>query len=328
MDFELSEEQAMLREAARAMLAATCPPRLVRSVADAGADLDEKLWARGLELGWPSLAVPADVGGAGQGLVELCLVAEEVGRAAAPGPFVESALAAAAAAAGGAPGTVVDGLAEGALRATVADAAVPGVVHAAGSVDHLLVLAPTGARLLPPADPRRRVTMDVTRGWYAVSVEEGRGVPLDLDPAWWHAAMTVLTAADALGVGERLLAMTVSYASVREQFGRPIGSFQAVKHKCAEMLITLKGVRAATYRAAMTLDAHLPEGPLWASVAKAHAGEGISALAGTALQLHGGIGFTWEHDLHLYLRRAKADEAVWGSAPFHHRQVAAHLTAS
>ncbi|MBX6391565.1 MAG: acyl-CoA dehydrogenase family protein, partial [Frankia sp.] len=296
-------------------------------LADAGADLDDKLWERAVELGWPSLAVPEPAGGAGQGLVELCLVAEEVGRAAAPGPFVESALAAAATATGGAPDDVVEGLAEGTLRATVADADAPGVVHAAGSVDHMLVLGSAGVRLLPPAAARRRVTMDITRGWYSVSVE-GEGVPLDLDPAWWRAAMAVLTAADALGVGERLLAMTVAYTSVREQFGRPIGSFQAVKHQCAEMLITLKGVRAATYRAAMALDARQPDAPLWASVAKAHASEGISRLAGTALQLHGGIGFTWEHDLHLYLRRAKADEAVWGNAAWHHRRVAACLAAS
>uniref|UniRef100_UPI002455DD40 acyl-CoA dehydrogenase family protein n=1 Tax=Nocardia farcinica TaxID=37329 RepID=UPI002455DD40 len=103
MDFELTEEQRLLREFSRAMLTAACPPALVRAVADAGTDGDDALWQKAVELGWPSLAVAEDAGGAGQGVIELCLVAEEVGRAAAPGPFAESALVAAAAAGGGAP---------------------------------------------------------------------------------------------------------------------------------------------------------------------------------------------------------------------------------
>jgi alkylation response protein AidB-like acyl-CoA dehydrogenase len=326
VDFELSEEQQMLREVSRSMLTSTCPPALVRATSEAGADLDEKLWQKGAELGWTSLAVPEEAGGAGQGLVELCLVAEEVGRAAAPGPFVETALVAAVAAQGGAPGEIVEALADGTAAASVVDD--PSMVHAGGTVDHLLVLADgaSGARLASVGGGRRRTTLDLSRGWWAVDPSDG--IDLDVDPAWCRAAMAVLTAADALGVGEQLLAMTVAYTSVREQFGRPIGSFQAVKHKAAEMLMTLKGVRAATYRAAMSLDAHTPDAALWASVAKAHASAGIAELAGTALQLHGGIGFTWEHDLHLFLRRAKVDEAVWGGVSHHHARVADFLPAT
>src|SRR5829696_10328557 len=107
MDFELNEEQLMLREVSRSMLRSTCTPQLVRSTFEAARDTDEKLWQRGSELGWTSLVVPEDAGGAGQGLVELCLVAEEIGRFVAPGPFLETALAAAAAAAGGAPADLV-----------------------------------------------------------------------------------------------------------------------------------------------------------------------------------------------------------------------------
>ncbi|WP_040795892.1 acyl-CoA dehydrogenase family protein [Nocardia higoensis] len=320
MDFELTEEQRLLREFSRSMLTATCPPALVRAVAEAGADGDDTLWQRAIELGWPSLAVAEDAGGAGQGLVELCLIAEEVGRAAAPGPFAESALVAAAAAGGGAPDDVVAGLLEGKNKGTVVDAGTPDLIQAAGSADWLLVLG-DDVRLAPAPATRRRTTIDLSRGWYAATGPlDGR--VLDLDPQWWRDAMTVLTAADALGIGARLLEITVAYTAVREQFDRPIGSFQAVKHKAAEMLITLQGVRAATYRAAMALDAGAQDAALWASVAKAHASEGISEVAGTALQLHGGIGFTWEHDLHLFLRRAKVDEAVWGNATFHHQRVA------
>src|SRR5690606_2833954 len=122
VDFELTEEQRLLREFSRGMLTANCPPALVRAVAEAGADSDDTLWQKAIELGWPSLAVEEDAGGAGQGLVELCLIAEEVGRAAAPGPFTESALVAAAAAGGGAPEDVVAGLLEGKQKGTVVDA--------------------------------------------------------------------------------------------------------------------------------------------------------------------------------------------------------------
>ena len=319
MDFELSDEHQMLREVSRSMLTATCPPSLVRSVADAGADLDEKLWRKGADLGWMSLVVGEEAGGAGQGLVELCIVAEEIGRSAAPGPFIESALVAAAAEQGGADAAVVEGLADGSLNGTIADANTPGIVHAAASANWVLAIG-DDVRLIETPPTSRRTTIDQSRGWHSADLAGGHA--LDLDPAWWRAASAVTTAADALGVGEQLLGMTVAYTSVREQFGRSIGSFQAVKHKAAEMLITLKGVRAATYRAAMCLDERTDDAQLWASVAKAHASEGVAGVAGTALQLHGGIGFTWEHDLHLYLRRAKVDEAIWGNTGSHQARVA------
>ena len=135
----------------------------------------------------------------------------------------------------------------------------------------------------------------------------------------------MLSAADSLGVGERLLEMTVGYVKVREQFGRPLGSFQSVKHKVADMLTTLKGARAATYYAAMALDAGVADATVAASVAKAFTAQGVGALAGEALQAHGGIGFTWEHDLHLYLRRAKVNEMLYGAPAEHYERLAALL---
>jgi alkylation response protein AidB-like acyl-CoA dehydrogenase len=325
MDFEPSEEQAMLREVSRSMLTTHCPPELVRATADAGHDLDDKLWARGAELGWTLLAVPEDQGGAGMGLVELCLVAEEVGRAAAPGPWLDTALTAMVAARGGAPAEIVEGLSDGSLKAAVVTTEDASLVQAAGSVDWLLVVTADSVGLaeVDHAFVLRRRTLDETRSFYAVDL--GSTPPthtLDMDPQWVLDAAAILTAADALGIGERLLAMTVDYAKVREQFGRPIGSFQVVKHKAADMLKSLKGVRAATYYAAMALDAGLADASMAASVAKAFASEQVPAIAGEALQTHGGIGFTWEHDLHLYLRRAKADEALYGDTGYHHDRVA------
>ncbi len=347
MDFELTEEQAALREVSRSMLAVSCPPQLVRSVASAGKDIDDKLWQRGAELGWIGLAVPEEHDGAGQGLVELCLVAEEIGRAAAPGAFIDSALIALALARWGQP-ELVPAFAGGDLKASWAHhGSVAGsydadelvlsgratAVQAAAAADWLLVTAASdkGRRLVlverarTSLEPRR--TLDETRRWYDVVLDGLRVGVADMVSAdeaeigWLTDAAAVLTAADSLGAGERLLDMTVEYVKVREQFDRPIGSFQSVKHKVADMLTTLKGARAATYYAAMALDAGVTDATVASSVAKAFTGEGIAALAGEALQTHGGIGFTWEHDLHLYLRRAKVNDMLYGAAAEHYERL-------
>ncbi|ROO87486.1 alkylation response protein AidB-like acyl-CoA dehydrogenase [Actinocorallia herbida] len=351
MDFEPTEEQATLREVSRSMLAAACPPALVRALAESGGDVDDKLWRRGAELGWTGLAVPEEHEGAGQGLVELCLVAEELGRAVAPGPFVDTALTASVLSRSDSPkaAEAVRGLTARGQKASlvhhgrVSAARAPHglvlngratAVHSAGSADWFLVVADfesDAARLVlleaAAAEPERRRTLDETRGWYDV-VFDDVFVPsaqvVSADPAEIRRlldAAAVVTAADALGVGERLLEMTVDYVKVRKQFDRQLGSFQSVKHKVADMLTTLKGARAAIYYAAMALDAGVPDASLASSAAKAFTGEGISALAGEALQTHGGIGFTWEHDLHLYLRRAKVDELLYGSTSEHHERV-------
>ena len=361
MDFELTEEQAALREVSRGMLTVSCPPALVRSLAAAGTDVDDKLWQRGTELGWTGLAVPEEHDGTGQGLVELCLVAEELGRAAAPGPFTDSALAGLALArlAPARVGTpeLLAALAAGDLKASLAchgpaagrcdgDGLVLSgratAVQSAASADWLLVTAAVsgdaagaaGRRLaLVPrtaAAVEARRTLDETRRWYDVALDGVRVPAADVvgdeaDAAWLADAAAVLNAADSLGVGERLLDMTVGYVKVREQFGRPIGSFQSVKHKVTDMLTTLKGARAATYYAAMALDAGADGAGKAASVAKAFTAEGVSALAGEALQTHGGIGFTWEHDLHLYLRRVKVNEMLYGAPAEHYERIAALL---
>jgi alkylation response protein AidB-like acyl-CoA dehydrogenase len=356
VDFELTEEQAALREVSRSMLAVSCPPQLVRSAAAAGKGVDDKLWQRGAELGWTGLAVPEEHDGAGQGLVELCLVAEEIGRAAAPGPFADSALIALALARFGRP-ELLPALAAGELKASLAchgpvagrydggDLVLSGrvtAVQAAAAADWLLVTAAVppaagdqGGRLalveraVTTVEPRR--TLDETRRWYDVVLDGVRIRAADVvaageaDIRWLADAAAVLSAADSLGVGERLLEMTVGYVKVREQFGRPLGSFQSVKHKAADMLTTLKGARAATYYAAMALDAGVADATVAASVAKAFTAEGVAALAGEALQTHGGIGFTWEHDLHLYLRRVKVNEMLYGAPAEHYERIATLL---
>ncbi|MGD0698722.1 MAG: acyl-CoA dehydrogenase family protein [Trebonia sp.] len=351
MDFELTEEQAALREVSRGLLAVNCPLPLVRSLASAGRGTDDKLWQRGAEVGWLGLAVPEEYDGAGQGLVELCLVAEEIGRAAAPGAFTDSALTALVLARWGQP-ELVPALVGGDLKASwahhgrVAGAYDRGelvlsgratAVQAAAAADWLLVTAATdqGSRLVLVERARTAVelrrTLDETRRWYDVVLDGLRVQGADVVSAdearigWLTDAAAVLTAADSLGVGERLLAMTVGYVKVREQFGRPLGSFQSVKHKVADMLTTLKGARAATYYAAMALDAGVAEAAMASSAAKAFTADGVATLAGEALQTHGGIGFTWEHDLHLYLRRAKLNELLYGAAAEHYERLVSLL---
>ncbi|MBA4025355.1 MAG: acyl-CoA dehydrogenase [Gordonia sp.] len=348
MDFELTDEQTMLRDVSRDMLAVNCAPELVRKIALEHTGVDKTLWQQGAALGWPGLAVPEELDGSAQGLVELCLVAEELGRAVAPGPFADTALVAAIAGRAGPDAQVISTrLASGSVSASVGligtviatksrgGYSLQGTlrfVQAAAGAEWILVLAHDGdtelAILVPSADTTvvRRSTIDQSRSWYDVHLTdvfaaETSVVATGLEVRHVIDSATVLIAADALGVGERLLEMTVDYAQSRQQFNRPIGSFQAVKHKIADMAASVLGVRAATYYAAMNLDERTPDASKYASVAKAFASEEISRVAGEALQIHGGIGFTWEHDLHLYLRRAKVDEIVFGDASVHNDRV-------
>jgi alkylation response protein AidB-like acyl-CoA dehydrogenase len=207
----------------------------------------------------------------------------------------------------------------------------------AGSARWLLVdgvLDDQPARFVVEADApgvqlHRMHALDVGRSYYDVTFDEVH-VPRDAlcsnrsDPALdversSHIA-AVLACAEMVGIGERLLEMTVQYAKDRVQFGRPIGSFQAVKHKCADMRLWLQASTATTYHAAMRLDAQTDDHARAVSVAKAYASQAICRLAGEALQIHAGIGFTWEHDLHLYLRRARTNALLYGDVA-HHREL-------
>jgi alkylation response protein AidB-like acyl-CoA dehydrogenase len=207
-------------------------------------------------------------------------------------------------------------------------------------VDALLGGAPV--RFVVPTDApgvtiTRQQTLDVTRSYCDVGFEQ---VALeadcicatgDLAKSSLRASMrlnTVLLCAEMVGIGQRLLDMTVAYVKERVQFGKPVGSFQAVKHKCADMRIWVQASTAATYYAAMTLDSEHHDVDRAVSIAKAYVSDAVNRVAGNALQLHGGIGFTWEHDLHLYLRRARVDSALCGDARHHRELLCASLQES
>ncbi|MYQ35427.1 acyl-CoA dehydrogenase family protein [Streptomyces sp. SID4956] len=367
MDFELSEEQAMLRDVSRSALKSHASPEQVRAMAGDSRGDGGELWRLGGELGWTGLALPEEHGGSGQGLVELCLVAEELGRAAAPDPFLPTAvvgLAVVTSGSGELRETVLPQLAGGSAAAAWA-LAEPGGGWTAESVratavrdgqgfvidgrktavqdaDHATWLLVTALldgepvsflvdRGTPGVTVRRQKTLDETRAFHevrleAVHVPETRLLGRTAAPTRRLCdAAAVLTAGDSLGAAERLLEMTVEYAKVRKQFGRPIGSFQAIKHKCSDMLMLVRGARAAVHYAAMALDADAEDAGRAASVAKSFASEALSRVAGEALQTHGGIGFTWEHDLHLYLRRVKTNDMLHGSAAAHRERLCALL---
>jgi alkylation response protein AidB-like acyl-CoA dehydrogenase len=254
-------------------------------------------------LGFYGLTIPERHGGAGLGQIEACVVAEELGRALAGAPFLGAAMAAAA---------LEDGAA---LRAIAAGARTASLVwDPAWALDaDLLVGAREGAARTPIA------TLDETRPMVAV---EG---PIDEPPARAMDVGRVVLAAEQLGVADRCLELAVEHAKTRVQFGRPIGSFQAVKHLLAEMLARNEGARSASRWAAWACD-HAPEElPVAAAVARATCTEAALRASGDALQVFGGIGFTWEHPIHRYLKRARAQAALLGPVTASRDVVARHL---
>lgn len=366
MDFAFSPDQTLLRNAARAFLQEHCSSAVVRALAEDRRGESETMWKEMAQLGWLGLSLPEDAGGSGLGMVETAIVLEELGRAACPGPYAPTVLAASAIArAGGAAQRArwLPTIAAGGARATLALlereldwdpeatatraeragdgwrlTGVKDFVPWAHVADVVLVPARTAEGvtlfLVEPAAPGLRLTprpaMDpglrqATLALDGVSVPAdallgapGGGAPV-LEELLRRAA--VGAAAEMLGAARRCLEMSVEYAKVREQFGQPIGSFQAIRHRCAEMLLAVENAHAATYYAAWALDARSEDHEVAASVAKAYVSEAARTVCGDAIQVHGGIGFTWEYDLHLYFKRAKALEPMYGDADWHRERI-------
>jgi alkylation response protein AidB-like acyl-CoA dehydrogenase len=332
VDFELSPDQQALRDAATDLLAGRSPTAVVRMAVDRRGEPDRALWGAMVDQGWCGLAVPEKLGGVGLGWVEAAIVLEQVGAHVAPAPVLGQmvALDALADTAWGPP--LIAGEAVGACAARLDEPCVY-----APAAD--LVVVPEDDRLMaidlrerpPAAEP----AMDVTRqlGWLRspalvdaprVEVAGPAAIAPHLDVG------AVAYAAELLGLAQRALDMAVAYAKDRVQFGRPIGSFQAVKHRCADMLVDVEGMRSAVYWAAWTLgnaDAADEERAIAASTAKSWCSDAASRVLASALQVHGGIGFTWEHDLHLYLKRAHLDAAAFGDATHHRARLARLLRA-
>jgi alkylation response protein AidB-like acyl-CoA dehydrogenase len=324
--FDLSDDQRALREAAHDLLESRCTSERVRAAMGAAEGYDAGLWREMTAQGWPALELPESADGLGLGFVEATVLAEQVGRYAAPAPYVSTALATWTLQAG-APGHEWGGrFAAGGIGA-VAQGAESLVVDAPAADIVVVVGDGVAAYDVSGRRPARQPAMDETRTVGRLDLGGLDRLPLDVSADAVVDRAAVLTSALLLGASERLLEDSVSYAGVREQFGRPIGSFQAVKHRCADMLVDVEGMRSAVYYAAWAVDTGAPDASLAASTAKAWAGDAGPRVASSALQVHGGIGFTWDHDLHLFLKRAQLDSVTFGDASWHRERIARLLTA-
>jgi alkylation response protein AidB-like acyl-CoA dehydrogenase len=341
MDFDLTEDQHTIKRTAREFLAARYRLDEVRRLAlDEERAFTDEQWAEIAGLGWPELADPEQ----GLGTVELAVVAEELGYALAPSPLQSTWAATALLAAAGRAAVL-----EGGRRGTVAmwdaeelgdperstlvpgdDGALSGAkiaVPDAASADVLVVTASEGRHYLveagaPGVSIEATTSIDPTRRLFTVTLDGVRGEPLEGDfGTAWH-AIAIATAAESVGVAERAMDMSVAYAKERQQFGRPIGTYQAVSHRCAQMLLEVEGARSLVYWAAWALDHSPEEAFVAASAAKAYASDCGARVTGSAIQVHGGIGFTWEHDLQFFFKRAAANAHHYGDARWHRDQVA------
>jgi alkylation response protein AidB-like acyl-CoA dehydrogenase len=315
MDFDLTEDQQEIKRVARDLLGARSTMARVREAAEARR-YDDALWQEIVALGWPGIAVDERHGGQGLGAVELSVLLEELGYACAATPFLSTAVVAAVLQSVGTDRQRerwLPGLVSGEVRAGVGPRDL--VLDGSDAAIVLLIDGDT-ATLLESFDSEPFDSVDPTRRFARV---RGDGEMLESDAA---ARFAVAVAGEVVGVCQRALEMTLEYVKERKQFGVPVGSFQAVSHRCAQMLLQTESARSAGYFGAWAADAdpsRLAEGAALAAAAAATAGREVTA---SAIQNHGGIGFTWEADVHWLYKRAELDRALLGSTSRHHATLA------
>ncbi len=354
MDFSLTDEQVLLRDSARDFLGQEWPVAELRRMLDANnaSAAADALWAKTVDLGWPGLLVSEENGGLGLGLFDLAVLLEQTGRRLIPGTLFASGTLAALAleTLGSKPARerYLPAIAEGALKATVG-VYEPGsgwttmllqppsglvtkrfVPEAAGA-DLTLIVNRTGGNVVElavasGAESTDLHSMDVTRPLFEIACRTedletiGKGTLADLQSVLDKA--TIALAAEMAGGAAELLDLTVAYAKSRKQFGRAIGTFQAVQHQAADMLIGIEKARSAVHYAAAAADERPEDLARAASMAKVTANAAFVDAGQKAIQLHGGLGFTWEQELHLYLKRAKACEFTLGDTNWHLDRIA------
>jgi len=360
MQFGLTETQQMLQRSAREFFLAECPMAEVRRLMETPTAHDSALWRKIAAQGWTGILCAEQYDGQGLGMVELAALIEEMGRALVPGPFLSTLVAAAALDSAAtdaqkqkylAPICSGDSIATLALLEASARWDLDAVqmqassstltgcklfVPDAGAADFLLCAARSGGDLaLFLVDSKAQgltlaseSALDATRKLYQVAFDNvaaelvasgdraRRALERALDLA------TAALVAEMAGGMQRVLEISVAYAKTRKQFGKPIGQFQAVQHHCADMFLLTESSRSAAYYAAWALQENVPEAQLAVSIAKAYASEAYREVGNRGIQIHGGMGFTWENDLHLYYRRAKASEIAYGDAAFHRERIA------
>lgn len=344
MEFAFTDEQKMIAETVRSFFAENATSQRTRK-AMAGDGVDRELWSAFCTgLGLSGIGLPEEHGGAGLGMVEFAIVAEAAGSQVAAVPLLGLATSARAIAAGGSEAQKAEWLprliageviaaCEGVPALEQGDGTLSGgvdlVPHGAVA-DMFVFVSPQGAWIVRADAPGVMVkgwtTMDQTRPLAKVALDKAAAEPL-ADPAAAIAAVHsggwVCLAAEALGGAQEALDRTVAYARERVQFGRPIGSFQAYKHRLADMMIEIEQARSAVYWAACAVDEQSDEAPLALHAAKSFCADTFFLCAANMIQLHGGIGFTWEHDAHLFFKRARSIQTMLADGNWHREQVAA-----
>ncbi|HMJ33687.1 MAG TPA: acyl-CoA dehydrogenase family protein [Baekduia sp.] len=333
MNFDFTEDQHEIKKTARELLGSRSSLAKVRAAAEAKS-YDDGLWKELVELGWPGIAIAEEHGGQGLGAVELAILSEELGYAVAASPFLATVAAAEAIGVAGTPeqqARWLPLLASGEATGTLGS--VDGLVPDADAAAVIVLIGEDGvARVLSraEADVTPVDSIDPTRRAARVYAPPTNGEPLGGDSAAAVDRATVVVAAELVGVAQRALEMTLAYVKDRKQFDTPVGAYQAVSHKCAQMLKDTEGARSATYFAAWAADAGVGGADFLAeasSLAKAAASDGGRDVTASAIQAHGGIGFTWEADVHWLYKRAQVDAAWLGGSGVHRARLARLLAA-
>ena len=329
MQFSFDEQQLEFRAQVRALAEKLCSRDALRDSWQSSTGWSRQRWGALAELGVAGMTVPDSHGGLGLGLVDLVLVLEEAGHAGLPEPLLDT-VAVGVPLLVGAGVEVADAwlgrVAAGSAVLGVADPGQPSTVVA--GVDVALVWHDGALVVVDPAsssassrtiDGARRLWTVDSRGPSTTTVAEGQAAAALAESSVDRGATAA--AAVLVGVAQRMLTMAADYAGQRVQFGRPIGSFQAVKHHLADAAVRLEFARPLVYRAAWSIDEADPLAGVHASMAKAAASDAATVAARLALQVHGAIGYTWEHDLHLWMKRAWVLAAAWGDAGWHRARV-------
>jgi len=357
MKFALDEDQQAFQDLARKFLADRASSERTRAAMDSEQGWDPAVWTELVEeQGWTALSIPEDYGGFGFGQVATAVMMEESGRRLLCAPLFStvclgtSALLTAAseeqkqrwlpAVAGGelratlawsggevAPVTAADGALTGQVGHVIDGASADLLIVPARGADGVLALYAVRADA-EGVSAAAAATLDTTRRRATLTLEGAAAERLPGDRAAIDRALDLARvglAAEQLGGAEACMDMAVEYAKVREQFGRAIGSFQAIKHKCADMLLLVESARSAVWSAAWTADNDPGALSVAASVAQAYCSDAYFKCAAENIQIHGGIGFTWEHDAHFYFKRARASADLLGSARWHRERIAQHL---
>jgi alkylation response protein AidB-like acyl-CoA dehydrogenase len=366
VEFTFSADQIARRDAVRMLLAAEAPTEYVRRMAehdDIG--ITAELWQRIVDLGWTGLLVPESAGGLGLGIVDAVVVQEEMGRAVFPGPYFSSAIVATLAVRALGLEDRLAALASGTERGTVAldeaghgdpierirvRASGRGSRHHLDGVKPMVMDGASADWILVPARTRDGLqtflfendgnlaqlapSLDITRKFARFEFDHTRallvGPPGDHGALWRRIAddAAVSIAAELIGVSEAANALALAYAQEREVFGKPLSKFQVTRHKAVDMLREIEIARVAVHYAAWASEVDAPDREIAAAMAKAQAATAANYVTAECLQIHGGVGYTWDNNSHIFLRRAKVDDLLMGAQGWQRERVADRYFAS